>query len=510
MMSGIQLTHRTVLLTRAVIFGTLLGMAGCHSLNSPSPAGQAASRSHTTTDHDTFKPPQAEQWTLPNGIEVIFLPDHELPLVSASLYLRGGSLWEPDSQNGLVTAMGELMRQGGAGEFSADALDKELEKLAAGIGTSFGEEYGTLSLECLSSDVDRVFSIFSDILLRPRFEESRVSLWKGRMIEGIRRRRDDADTVASIAFTELLYAGSTYGTIITEADIGKINRRGLIQQYERFVRPNGAIFAITGDLTREQVNRLAEQYFGEWQPSGDPLPPPPAVPPDPAPGIYFIQLPFEQSAILMGQLGVERLSPDSIDIEAFNHIFGSGGFGSRLMERIRTELGLVYGVYGAIMPAVVRGKNIIGLQTKAQTTGEAIVEAMKVLQSLQTAPVPAAELQETQDTISNSFVFRLDSSSELVRRYALLKLLNYPSDYDLTYLPRLRAVDTEGVLQVARSRWDLGKFVIVVVGNETAYNSLEKLSADRPPFLQNMKLYRVNFSQHLELPAREVGQTVNK
>ena len=420
-----------------------------------------------------FSPVVPEEWKLSNGLTVLYLKDDELPLVRGRLFIRGGSLWGPDSPRGAVGAMGDQMRQGGAAGLSADSLDLQLEELAAAVTSSFSAEFGGVSFSCLQGDVDRVFEIFSDVALRPRFEGDRLSLWKGQAIEGIRRRKEDPSTVASIAFTQLVYGDTPYGRVTVERDVSSISREILVLLHKEFVQPEGALLVVTGRIERADAERLIEKHFGSWEARGSVLPPPPPVPHEPAPGIYFITLPFSQASVQMGQLGVPRLTPDYPAIDIFNEIFGSSGFGSRLMQKVRTELGLTYGVYGAISPGVVRGVNSIFLQTKADSVAPAIKESLAVLQGLQAEVPRREEMEEKKTALRNSYILNFDSLDEIAIRRARLKLLEYPADYDQTYLPKIGAVTPEDVRTVAQSRWDEGKFVVVVVGNEAAYKALE-------------------------------------
>ena len=420
-----------------------------------------------------FSPVVPEEWKLSNGLTVLYLKDDELPLVRGRLFIRGGSLWGPDSPRGAVGAMGDQMRQGGAAGLSADSLDLQLEELAAAVTSSFSAEFGGVSFSCLQGDVDRVFEIFSDVALRPRFEGDRLSLWKGQAIEGIRRRKEDPSTVASIAFTQLVYGDTPYGRVTVERDVSSISREILVLLHKEFVQPEGALLVVTGRIERADAERLIEKHFGSWEARGSVLPPPPPVPNEPAPGIYFITLPFSQASVQMGQLGVPRLTPDYPAIDIFNEIFGSSGFGSRLMQKVRTELGLTYGVYGAISPGTVRGVNSIFLQTKADSVAPAIKESLAVLQGLQAEVPRREEMEEKKTALRNSYILNFDSLDEIAIRRARLKLLEYPADYDQTYLPKIGAVTPEDVRTVAQSRWDEGKFVVVVVGNEAAYKALE-------------------------------------
>lgn len=479
--------------TRIGLLGSMVFFSACASVREaispplPTRADEVAQ----------FKPVEPERWTLSNGLTVIFLQDNELPVVRGRLFIRAGSLWAERFPVGTTSAMGDAMRSGGAGELSADALDKELEKLAAGVASSFSTEFGAVSFSCLSSDLNRVFPIFADVVLRPRFEGDRISLWKGQALEGIRRRVEDPATVATIAFTQLVYGDTPYGKISRSRDIAAISRGDIVDLHRQFVRPDGAILVVTGKVSRDEVARLAESAFGTWQPRGAMMPPAPPVDVDPKPGIYFITLPFAQASVKLGQLGIPRFTPDYPGIDVFNEEFGAGGFGSRLMKRVRTELGLTYGVQGGIAPGVVKGTNYIFLQTKANSVGPAIDESIRVLQQLQQQDTSAAELAEKKAAIANSFVFNFGSTDEIAGRMARQELLAYPADYDKTYLSKIQGVTPQDVREVASKRWDPSKFVIVVVGNEAAFAALERDRASKTSPLHAFDLHKLRFDEAL-------------
>lgn len=472
-----------------ILFSVVLACAGCISGRFSEPAPSPSDLAQVAQ----FKPTQPEEWRLSNGLRVIYLKDDELPLVRGRLFIRGGSLWGPRSPVGVVGAMGDQMRQGGAGELSADALDQELEELAANISSSFSSEFGGVSFSCLSSDLERVFALFADVTLRPRFEWDRLALWKGQSLEGIQRRKEDPQTVASIAFTQLIYGDTPYGRIAVERDVTAISREQLVLLHQQFVKPDGGLLVVTGRVDKDVVKDLVERNFGSWGPRGGVLPPAPAIDYQPKPGIYFIERPFSQAAVQIGQLGVPRLTPDFPEIELFNEVFGTSGFGSRLMQRVRTDLGLTYGIYGGISPAVVKGINYVFLQTKAESVGPAINESIGVLDKLQRDPPTDSEMEEKRTAIQNSFILNFDSVDKIAVRNARLKLLEYPEDFDQTYLAKINGVTSEGVREVARNRWDPRQFVIVVVGNRTAYETLQRALAEKQGGLSTFVINKLGF-----------------
>ena len=465
-------------------------------------SSQSVEKTGTTVSDPSLRVPTQsnaiEKWQLENGLTILFLKNQELPLVSGVLYMRGGSLWETPQEIGLSGAMGDQLRQGGAGNFSADALDIKLETLAASIGSNFGQEFGKVSFGCLASNLSEVFHLFADVVRRPRFESARLHLWKAQRLEEIRRRTDDPSTIAAISFNQLLYGPTPYGRVLVEDDVDRITKAGLLSVYQRFVRPDQATLAVTGMIERAELELLIQQLFGDWPrgegPGSGAAPPVDYVPQS---GIYFIEQPLAQSTVYMGQQGVARLTPDYMAIDAFNSIFASGGFGSLLMRSVRSELGLAYAIYGGISPGVVRGKNYIVLQTKSESTVQAIEESLRILSEMQQVGVLNSDLEENKRAIENSFVFNFETPDNVINRVVTLALLGYPADYDETYVPGVLNLSVNDIQMVAQKRWNQASFVVVVVGDETSYNELVKASASPVSRLHGFPVRKVHFEQKL-------------
>lgn len=453
-----------------------------------------------TEIEQAFTAPRPKEWELSNGLGVRFLRDAELPIVYGTLYIRGGTVWQEADKLGSVAAMGAQLREGGAGDLNPDQLNIKLDKLAAGVSSSFGQEWGTVSFSCLSRDLDEVFSLFSDVVLRPKFDPKKLSLWKGNSINRIKRRKENPQEVAQIAFQQIIYGDSPFGRVSTEKDISKLTRQDVVAQYQKFIRPKGGILTLGGNLTEEQARKLVESRFGKWSGSAN-LSEVEDFKSEPAAGVYFVSMPVSQSSIYMGHLGIPRRTPDYAAIDVFNEIFGSSGFGlARLFVKIRTELGLAYQVYGSINPGLKRGINVIMVQTKAESTDEAMIESVKVLQDIQENGVREDELSEVKRSIENSYIFNFASTDRVLGRHASIELLGWPDDFDQTYLPAIRSTGNHEVTDTSRNRWNLKDFIFVVVGNEDAYAQVEKRLKEDPQALQGLQLKRLQFDQKLEWP----------
>ncbi len=499
-MNMMILLHSRVKILARIVLVVALCVGGCAKTQ---PAVEVGGPVYTDiglheTTPDLIKQVVPERWTLPNGLTVVFLEDNELPLVSGTLYLRGGSLWEGEDEVGAVGCMGDQMRSGGAGKRTADEMDHDLEMLSAGISSSFGQEFGFVNFSCLSSDIETVFSMFSDVVIQPVFERNRLNLWKGQAIEAINRRKDDPGTIAGLSMRTLLYDGTPYGRVSTDGDIKRINSSQLKQLHAKWVKPDGAVLAVSGKISRRRLEELSDKYFGRWQAQSANLTlEPPPVDRAPSAGIYFVRQPLSQATVFAGILGVPRLTPDYLAIDVFNSLYGSGGFGSLLARRVRSEMGLAYSVYGGIIPAVVKGKNLIVVQTRADQAALALSESIKILNQLKSGSPDGELVEENRRGIANSFVFNFSSLNGTLRRRVEQELLNYPGDYDVTYIPGIMAVKPAEISQVAKNRWDLSQLVVVVVGNEEALHSIEELRSRMPEVFGRMPVREVTFDQKL-------------
>ena len=160
-------------------------------------AGEIPNRPEQLTFPDLmFDVPDADalRFELADGTPVYAKRDTQFPLVSITVYFRGGRYLEPAGKEGLATITSEAWRAGGAGERTAQELDEELDFLAAILGTNIGDVTGSVSLNVLSKDLEEAMAILMDVLTEPRFQEDRFDKAKDNRIQEMKQRNDDTAT----------------------------------------------------------------------------------------------------------------------------------------------------------------------------------------------------------------------------------------------------------------------------------------------------------------------------
>ena len=435
-----------------------------------------------------FKPEAPKRIELQNGLVVYLVEDHELPLVHGSVVIRGGSLAEPEAKTGLMEIYGEVWRTGGTTARTGDQLDDDLESRAAKVETSGDSDSTGVSFSCLKGDLDYVFDAWLEVLQKPTFREEKIALAKAQLATGIARRNDSAGEIMGRESAKLAYGPrSPIARYAEYATVKAITQADLVAWHQQHLRPNLMIVSVVGDFDAAAMERKLRAAF-ESLPRGEGLPAVDLAIAEPAPGVYLVEKnDVNQSSIRMLHLGTTKRDPDYHAIVVANEVFG-GGFSSRLFSTLRTKKGLAYSVGGGVgadyaHPGVTR----LAIGTKSRTTGAAIDGLFAELDRLKTEPPTDAEVQRAKDSILNSFVFRYDSKSKLMRERMLLEFYGYPKDFVEQFKVGVEKVTAVDVARVLGKHFDKARMRIVVVGKPadfdkplSAYGPVKKLDIKIP------------------------------
>jgi len=412
--------------------------------------------------------PQPRRVELDNGMVVLLLEDHELPLVEARALIRTGSRLEPADKAGLASVTGNVLRTGGTESMSSEELDEFLEDRAASVETGIGLTSGNASMSALTDDYPEVLRVFADLLRNPAFAEDKLEVAKTQQRSIISRQNDDPQEIAFREFNELIYGDdSAYARETTYESIGSITRQDVIDWHDQYFHPNRIILGLAGDFDSDEALAQVRETFGDW-PAG------PAVPADEVSGItyeetdeagvfYVEKNDITQSTILIGHLGVQKDHPDYYAIEAMNNIL-SGSFASRLFSSVRSEKGLAYSVFGAVRSQYdYPGTFIMYTTTKTETTGAAIDALLEEADNLTAKPPTAEELAKAKEAILKSFVFESDSTGKILGQQLQYEYFGYPLDWLERYRNGIDNVTLKEV-QAAAEHVRPENFAILVVG----------------------------------------------
>jgi len=414
-----------------------------------------------------FKPVQPRRIELANGLVIFLQEDHELPFINGTILIRGGSRDEPDAKVGLVSIYGETWRTSGTATVDGDKLDDQLEAKAASVETSGGTASTSITWSSLKGDFDTVFAATMDLLLHPTFKADKLQLAKGQAETGISRRNDDASGIATREAVKLVYgAHNPYARRPEYATVDAITLGDLKTWHDKTVLPNNMIVAISGDFDGAAMEAKLRAAF-EPLPRGEKFESTKVTFTDPKQSVNFVEkADVNQSNVVIVGLGTERSNPDYYALSVMNEIF-SGGFGSRVVQNVRTKLGLAYSVSGSFSAAYDHpGIFYVLAATKSDSTVAATQAMLAEVERLKTAPPTPAELSKAKDQVLNSFIFHYDSPDKTLNEQVTLAFYGYPADTLEKYKTGIEKVTAADVTRVANKYIDVSKLAIIAVGNE--------------------------------------------
>jgi zinc protease len=410
--------------------------------------------------------PDIERVTLENGMQLLLLEDHELPMINASAMIRTGSVYEPADKIGLANITGNVMRTGGTTNKTGDQIDEELEQIAASVSTGIGLDAGRASMSVLKEDVDTALEILADVLMNPEFPQDKIELAKIQHRSSIDRRNDNMNQIASREYRKLIYGpDSVYARQTEYATIDNITRDDLVAFHKKYYHPNNMIMALWGDFDTKEMVKKIEKAFEDWEKADVEPEPMPEVTYDFRPTVNVVSKEdVHQSCIYMGHIGGLLSDPDYFPLILMNQILGSG-FTSRLFKNVRSREGLAYSVSGGYGCSYIHpGVFSVRCQTKSESTVYAIRAMSEEVKKMTEEQVTDEEMDLAKERFINTFVFNFDSKGRIIQRILTYEYFGYPADFLQKIKANVEKVTKADILGVARKHLQPDKMQILAVG----------------------------------------------
>jgi zinc protease len=429
--------------------------------------------------------PAFTEFTLPNGLEVIHVPHHVQPVANLTLYLYAGGADDPAEQAGRTSMAAQLLRQGTTTR-TAEEISEAIEGVGGSLGAGADADFLAISSTVLADDLELAFDLVADVARRPTFPPDEVSLVVQRTLSGLRAQLGQPGEIARRRFVEAVYGqGHPYGTSPTPASVQAITRADLVRLHARVFRPDAAVLVVAGDVDLARARALAESHFGDWQAGAEERADIPA-PADPGPTrIALVHRPGSVQATLhIGHLGTRPDEPDYFALQILNEVLG-GGFTSRLMQRLRDELGWTYGAGSAFTQPRDVGIFSATTEVRTEVADSAIVEVLAQLRALRQEPMDREEMAAAVSYLVGSFPLTIQTAGQIAGQIARARLIGQPMEHITAYRERILQITPDDVTSAARRHVDPDRTVIVVVGDAAAL--LPRLSDIAPVTLYDVE-----------------------
>jgi predicted Zn-dependent peptidase len=403
---------------------------------------------------------------LPNGMKLVVVEQHELPLADFVLLVGTGGEGDPARKPGLASLTAELLDEGTATRSALEIADQEAY-LGASLDAGSGWDASRLVLHTPTAQLDSALALFADVALRPAFPKGEFDRVKQERLTDLIQLKDRAPAIADRAYAAILYGERhAYGRPIsgTEQSVRAVTRADVERFYRSHYRPNNATLIAVGDVTPDDVEARARRLFGEWERAEVPAAPVAEAPRVARTAVYLIDKPgAPQTSVRIGTVGVPRSTEDYFALLVMNTVLGDA-FTSRLNQNLRETHGYTYGAGSRFDMRRAAGPFTARAEVTGAKTDSALIEFMKELRGIRDT-VPAAELEKAKRYLQLQLPGDFETTGSIAAQLVPVVLYGLPLDFYNTYVQRVGQVTQADVQRVATRYVDPERMAVVIVGD---------------------------------------------
>jgi zinc protease len=465
-LSGVSL--RTVL---AVSFAaaTALGQGGGGQEQHAAELSKVERLNRAPVSNETLKVhlPRPVVTKLPNGLTILVLEQHKLPLVNCMLWIETGALSDPRDMPGLAGFTAEMLREGTTHRTSAQ-LAADVDNIGATLVATapFGSTRSSVIASGLAPNAGQVLDLMSDAVLNPTFPSDELEKYKQRQLSQLEQERSQPLSLGQEKFRQAVYQNFPASvTLPTVESIKAATPERLKEFHDRYYVPSNAILGIVGHVKQDEIMELVRKYFGDWK--GAPvskddwsrLPQPSST------KIYLVDRPDSvQANILAGNYGARRGDADYPALIVMNQVLG-GGPQSRLFLNLREEHGYTYGAYSRVGDDKYREAWQANTEVRNAVTDGSMEQLMAEFKRIREQKVPESEINEARHAIVAAFALSLEQPQQLLGRWMIVQSEGLPMDYWDRYPVQVAETTPDAVQAAAQKYVDLAHLQIVCVGD---------------------------------------------
>ena len=422
-----------------------------------------------------FATPNIQYWQSTSGAQVLFVEDHNIPMLDVAVSFPAGSSFDTEVLSG-VAGMTHQMLDAGSEGLTEDEVSRGMADIGAQFSGAFNQDMVSISLRTLSNLEVRgkALSIMETVLQRPIFADEILDREKVRLIASLKEAETKPDHIASKAFQKAIFGTHSYALPVRGEveSVEKITVQDLRKFYRAHYGANKAVVAIMGDVTRGEAKAIAQQLTEKLPTSAVGSDELPVVPARIKASEQRISHPASQSHILLGTPGMSRTDPDYFSLYVGNYILGGGGFVSRLMNEIREKKGLAYSVYSYFNPMKQAGAFQIGLQTKKEQADEALLLVRSTLAEFIVSGPTENELLAAKQNIIGGFPLRIDSNRKILNYLSVIGFYDLPLTYLDDFSDKVEEVTVAEIRDAFVRHIDPEAMATVIVGAPIAGNKI--------------------------------------
>jgi predicted Zn-dependent peptidase len=427
-----------------------------------------------------LKLPPFKKVKLKNGMTLLLMEQHEVPIISFNFIVKAGSTADPAGKEGLASMTAALLRKGTRTR-SADQIASELDFIGGLMDATATYDFTNGFAEFVKKDINKGLDLLSDSLLNPTFPQEEVAKLVRQRVDAIKADKDQAPAVIGTYFAAYLFGNHPYGRAVggDEKTVASITRDDAAGFYKKHYAPSNIILAVAGDFVTMEMEQMLTGKFGGW--TGAAAPAVNLTEPRPFQGkkLLLVDKPDStQTFFQIGNLGVTRTNPDRVFIQAVNTLFG-GRFTSMLNTELRIKSGLSYGARSSFNQRLLAGPFAIFTYTQNATTERAIDLALEVLRRLHEKGITEAELKSAKEYLKGQFPPSIETTDQLASLIAQLEFYGLDAAEVDNYYAKVDSMTMDDARRVIKQYFPLDNLVFVLIGKAGEIEAIAKKYAPK-------------------------------
>jgi len=408
-------------------------------------------------------------YKLDNNLRLVYEKVDTVKTVSVGAWILAGSRYETKNENGISHFIEHILFKGTKNRSSKEIV-YEIESIGGQINAFTAKEYTCFYVRVLDEFLEKAFEILSDLLLNPLINPEDIEKEKTVVIEEINMSKDDPEEILYQALNDLIWKGETlsYPIIGRESTVKRIDKDKILNFMKKRYKPENVVISVAGNFDEAYLIELCEKYFGNWKSylgskatnNSKPIF---------KRGAVIKSKKSDQAQIAIAFEGFGQEDENVYKLLVVSNILG-GGMSSRLFQKIREELGLVYSINSFVSTYKDVGMLIVYAGTNPKNIGVVYKEILSQIKLLIKGNLTPDEVEVAKQQIKGSIIFGLENTSSRMSNLGKnMLLLNRITEMQ-EIINMINSIKFDQVMDMVREVLTK-EFSVAVVGNKKEIDS---------------------------------------
>ena len=352
------------------------------------------------------------------------------------------------------------MLKSGTQELTAHQIAEYLAQFGASLSVTTHLDYSSLTLHTLTKFAPQLLPWVTRLIWESTLPVEELETQRDKKRQSLQIDLQKTSYLGSVALRQNIFGTNhAYGQSLSLDQVDALTKEDLHKHHLKYHR-NSIMLVLSGQVTDEHLSLLSNAL--QNAPEGE-APTPTPLGDIPSPSQQQIVKEGVQATLRIGQITIPKTHPDFHKLRIANELYG-GYFGARLMQNIREDKGLTYGIYSTIAHLEMASYLTIGADVKKENVDLALQEIKNEMSRLQVELVPAEELERVKAHLAGKFMQQISSPFAQADVFKALHFFNLDQSYYQDLFDTIQNFSTQDLLETAAQYLNWDNMSIVIAG----------------------------------------------